>query len=69
MCEGKKIIHIHIHMHTHYILNPLLKKIQKQVFSQGKPVTGLGHILAGRFLISEIPFVSQPAFEWYGAEP
>lgn len=39
------------------------------MFSQDNPVTGVGHILAGSFLISEVPFVSQLAFECCGAEP
>lgn len=52
-----------------YILNHLilLKKIQTQIFSQSKSIAGLSHVLAGMlaesFLISEVPFVSQMAFQ------
>lgn len=52
----------------------LLKKIQKRIFfSQTKPIAVLSHMLAGvlaeSFSISEVPFVSQLAFECRTAKP
>lgn len=71
---GKKIIYIYTStsVYASYIINTsfsLKKKFRSRFFSQGKPVTGVGHILAGSFLISDVPFVSQLAFECYGAVP